>query len=232
MQSFVRPFLGKVKCKIEDSVWGIIWQGVEIARASSAVLSEGVSKFDVSDSGVVNYAEKMKCLDCGGRNWIFRVVNCGMKPLAITGSAALLEELSSFVPDDFINSLFVAKSRRGRPREFSPAQLYRVSLLGLLTPAHTFNLLVELLAEHKLWRSFARLRNRWAIPDPKMLHGFREQIGVGGLRRINELLLEPLLEGLARFPQSVALMDATDLPAATSAYKKRSLENTRPAVPA
>ena len=154
-----------------------------------------------------------------------------MKPLAITGSVALLEELSPFVPDDFINSLFVAESRRGRPRGFSPAQLYRVSLLALLTPAHTFNLLVELLAEHKPWRSFAHLRNRRTIPDAKMLHGFREQIGAGGLRRVNQFLLEPLLEGLARFPQSVALMDATDLPAASSAYKKSSAENIRPSTP-
>jgi hypothetical protein len=151
-----------------------------------------------------------------------------MKPLAITGSAALLEELSPFVPDDFINSLFLTKSRRGRPRGFSPAQLYRVSLLALLTPVHSFNLLVELLAEHKPWRSFAHLRNRWAVPDAKMLHGFREQIGVGGLRQVNQFLLEPLLEGLARFPKSVALMDATDLPAATNAYKKSSAENIQP----
>jgi hypothetical protein len=144
-----------------------------------------------------------------------------MKPLAITGSAALLEELSPFVPDDFINALFIRESRRGRPRGFSPAQLYRVNLLALLTPAHAFNLLVELLAEHKSWRSFARLRNRWAIPDAKMLHGFREQMGVMGLRKINRFLLEPLLEGLVRFPHSLALIDATDLPAATSAFKKR-----------
>jgi hypothetical protein len=173
----------------------------------------------------------MEYLDCGGRNGIFWVVICGMKPLAITGSVALLEELSPFVPDDFINSLFVTKGRRGRPRGFSPAQLYRVSLLALLTPVHTFNLLVELLAEHKPWRSFAHLRNRWSIPDAKMLHGFREQIGVGGLRQVNQFLLEPLLEGLARFPQSVALMDATDLPAATNAYKKRSPENIRLVTP-
>jgi hypothetical protein len=144
-----------------------------------------------------------------------------MKPLAITGSAALLEELSPFVPDDFINTLFAAESRRGRPREFSPAQLYRVALLALLTPAHSLNLLVQLLPENKAWRSFARLRNQWAIPDAKMLHKFRARMGVAQLRQINQHLLPPLLAGLDRFPKSVALIDATDLPAATSAYKKR-----------
>ena len=144
-----------------------------------------------------------------------------MKPLAITGSAALLEELSPYVPDDFINSLFAGKRGRGMPREFSPAQLYRVALLALLTPAHSFNLLVHLLPENKAWRSFARLRNRWSVPDAKMLHDFRDRIGVIKLRQINRHLLQPLLEGLSYFSKTVGLIDATDLPAATSAYKKR-----------
>ena len=144
-----------------------------------------------------------------------------MKPLSITGSAALLGELSPFVPDDFINGLFTAeRSRRGRPREFSPAQLFRVALLALLTPAHSFNLIVELLPENKAWRSFARLRNQRAVPDAKMLHEFRRHMGVSQLRQVNQHLLRPLLEGLGRFPKSVALIDATDLPAATSAFKK------------
>lgn len=144
-----------------------------------------------------------------------------MKPLAITGSVALLEELSPFVPDDFINALFASKRERGRPRGFSPAQLYRVALLAVLTPAHSFNLLIELLPENKSWRSFAHLRNRWAVPDAKMLHGFRNEVGVIKLRQINNHLLQPLLEGVSSFPKSIALIDSTDLPAATSAYKKR-----------
>lgn len=155
-----------------------------------------------------------------------------MKPLAITGSAALLHELSPFVPDDFINALFADESRRGRPRGFSPAQLYRAALLALLTPTHSFNLLVELLPENKAWRAFAHLRNRGAIPSAKMLHDFRDRMGVQKLRQINRHLLQPLLEGLARFPKSVALIDATDLPAATSAYKKSLLANIPPAMPA
>lgn len=155
-----------------------------------------------------------------------------MKTLSITGSGALLEELSPFVPDEFVNLLFRTESRRGRPREFSAAQLYRVLLLALLTPAHSFNLVVELLPENKTWRSFARLRSRWAIPDAKMLHEFRHRMGVMRLRQVNQYLLKPLLEGLDRFPKSVALIDAADLPAATSAFKKRSPANIRPNAPA
>jgi len=43
---------------------------------------------------------------------------------------------------------------------------------------------------------------------------------VAGLRRINQFLLAPLLETLSPDRQAVGLIDATDLPAATSAYKK------------
>jgi hypothetical protein len=151
--------------------------------------------------------------------------------LAMTGTGALLEQLSSFVPDEFINELVPAHRGRGRRRHWSPAQMYRLLLLGLLTPAHSYNLMLRLLPEQRLWRKFARLPNRYRLPVASELHDFRQRIGVGGLRRVNECLLEPLLEGLRVDRQSVGLMDATDLPAATSAYKKRSPDSTRPVAP-
>jgi hypothetical protein len=59
-----------------------------------------------------------------------------MKQLPSTGTAALLERLSPCIPDDLINSLFIARRGSGRRRLFSPAQLFRITLLALLTPAH------------------------------------------------------------------------------------------------
>jgi hypothetical protein len=94
-------------------------------------------------------------------------------------------------------------------------------LLVLLTPAHSFNLMLTLLSEQRAWRRFARLPNRYRLPVASQLHDFRAALGVGGLRRINEFLLQPLLAGLPASRMSVGLIDATDLPAATSAYKKR-----------
>jgi transposase-like protein DUF772 len=143
-----------------------------------------------------------------------------MTNLPITGTGALLEKLSPFVPDDLINSLCAERPGPGRPALFSPAQLFRVLLLILLTPAHSFNLLVELLPENRSWRSFARLRNRSAVPDVRMLHQFRQRLDLIKLRQINKHLLQPLLEGTNGFSKTVAIIDATDLPAATSAYKK------------
>jgi hypothetical protein len=104
--------------------------------------------------------------------------------LATTGTAQLLEQLSAFVPDEFINDLVLTKRRLGRRSLYSPAQLYRVHLLVLLTTAHSFNLLVALLGENRSWRRFARLSHRQCVPDAKMLHQFREAAGVAALRRI------------------------------------------------
>jgi len=143
-----------------------------------------------------------------------------MKRLPTTGTGALLELLSSYIPDDLINALWRRRSGPGRPAQFSPAQLFRITLLPLLTPAHSFNLVTELLPEHRPWRSFARLRNRRDLPDVRMLHDFRTRLALTQLRRVNEHLLQPLLAGTGRFAKNVAVIDSTDLPAATNAYKK------------
>lgn len=150
--------------------------------------------------------------------------------LATTGTAQLLEQLSLFVPDDFINELLLPKRRLGRRSLYSPAQLYRVHLLALLTSAHSFNLLVRLLKENRSWRRFARLSHRERVPDAKMLHQFRQAAGVAGLRRINEHLLAGLLDSCLGERKTVAIIDSTDLPAATNAYKKSSTATTPPPV--
>jgi hypothetical protein len=154
-----------------------------------------------------------------------------MKRLPLTGTGALLERLSPHIPDDLINSLFFERPGRGRRPLFSAAQLFRVSLLALLTPVHSFNLLVELLPEQRSWRSFARLRNRLGVPDVRMLHEFRQRLDLTKLRCVNEHLLQPLLQSTDRLAKTVALIDSTDLPAATDTYKKTFPVATAPAAP-
>lgn len=140
--------------------------------------------------------------------------------LAITGTATLLEQLSPFVPDDFINDICRSRRRPGPRPLYGPAQLYRVHLLALLTSAHSFNLLVELLKENRSWRRFAGLSHRRQVPDAKMLHQFRDDLGVAGMRAINTHLLAELLDSCQAERKTVAIIDSTDLPAATNAYKK------------
>ena len=148
--------------------------------------------------------------------------------LATTGTSALLEQLSPFVPDEFIDELIPPHKGRGRRRHWRPAQLYRLLLLTLLTPAHSCNLMLELLDDQRSWRKFARLPNQYRLPVASQLHEFRQSIGVWGLRCINEHLVSRLVEGLTPERTCIGLIDATDLPAATSSFKKRSLADIQP----
>lgn len=141
-------------------------------------------------------------------------------PLPVTGTAKLLDTLSAFIPDQFINTLLAGRCHPGRRHYFSAAQLWRIHLLALLTPAHSFNALARLLPEQRAWRRFARIQHRWRTPDVRMLHEFRTRAGVGGLRLINEHLARAVLTCLPAGGKTVAIIDATDLPAATADKKK------------
>jgi hypothetical protein len=148
-------------------------------------------------------------------------------PLPTTGTAKLLDTLSPFIPDPFINTLLTGRSHPGPRQHFSAAQLWRIHLLTLLTPAHSFNALVRLLPEQRDWRRFAHLHHRHRTPDVRMLYEFRERAGAAALRAINEHLVKQLLPFLPTGGQTVAIIDATDLPAA-AADKKRPWLLVRP----
>jgi hypothetical protein len=141
-------------------------------------------------------------------------------PLPATGTAKLLEALSPYVPDEFINRLLPCNRRQGRRNYFSAAQLWRVHLLAVLSPAHSFNAIVRLLPEQPSWRRFGFLNQRHRTPDVRMLCEFRAYAGVAALRRINEQLVRRLLRFLPKEGLTVALIDATDLPASTADKKK------------
>jgi len=145
-----------------------------------------------------------------------------MKRLPVTGSNELLELLDPYIPADFINDHCTVRPVRGPRWQFSAAQLWRTHLLGLLTPVHSFNLLTQLLPEQRAWRDFARLRNRHRTPDVRILNAFRAGVGVLGLRQINEALLQPMIQTAALWQNATALIDATDLPAACSGFKKKT----------
>lgn len=145
-----------------------------------------------------------------------------MNRLPVTGSNQLLDLLDPYIPDDFINDLCNVRPGRGPRWQFSPAQLWRTHLLPLLTPVHSHNLLARLLTEQRAWRDFARLPNRHRTPDVRILNAFRARAGVCGLRQINEAILQPLIQTAALWQNTTALIDATDLPAACSGFKKKT----------
>lgn len=135
------------------------------------------------------------------------------------GTYRLLEQLSSYAPDDFIAEICPRDFTGGRRHGLSAAQLWRTHLLAVLTSTHSLNLLVAQLPEQAAWRRFARMRR--TPPTARMLHEFRQTVGVSGLRRINQHLVGRLLHRQGVQPNAVALMDATDLPASCSGFKKK-----------
>ena len=150
----------------------------------------------------------------------------------MTGTAELLTLVDPFIPDGFINERWNVRPARGPRRHFSAAQLWRTHLLTVLTAAHRLNEVLALLGEQRAWRAFARLAHRERIPDVRMLHEFRTQVGVGGLRQINDQLRAGLIEQASTWKHAVALMDSTDLEAACDGFKKKKHKLIRLIAPA
>ena len=141
------------------------------------------------------------------------------KTLPKVGTHRLLQLLDAYVPDELIGEICPRQFTGGRRHALSAGQLWRTHLLALLTSTHSLNLLVEQFPEQAGWRRFARLRRR--LPTARMLNAFRHQLGVSGLRAINGHLLQRLLRRQGVQSQAVAVMDATDLPAACHGFKKK-----------
>jgi len=97
--------------------------------------------------------------------WRFRLVICMAKSLPAVGTFALLDALTGFVPDDFINLRWPVPRRRGPRFHFSAAQLWRVHLLAALTGGQSFNAVRRSLSEQRPLRRFAHLANERSIPD-------------------------------------------------------------------
>jgi hypothetical protein len=148
-----------------------------------------------------------------------------------TGTEDFLELLSPFVPDDYLNQRWPRLKTGGRRHGFSASQLFRLHLLALITPVHSFNLLIRMLPEQKAWRRFAHVPSQEHVPGVRMMNTFREEIGVDGLRQVNGQLLEPIIERVAPSQGAAALIDATDLPASCSGFKKKALGSIRPREP-
>jgi hypothetical protein len=138
-----------------------------------------------------------------------------------SGTSALLDFLSPFVPDLEIRSI-VPRRKGGRHAHWSSAQLLRTMLLLLLTPVRSTNLLCKLLPEQRAWRRFAHLPNFRRLPTPRQLHEFRSLLTPTVLREINAVLLQRIHADWPQGQPGVAIIDATDLPAATNEYKKKS----------
>src|SRR5258708_39195474 len=106
------------------------------------------------------------------------------KDLPAVGTVGLLEVISDYVPDEFINQLLARRRGVGRRCCFSAAQLWRVHLLSPLMGTHSYNGIVRLLPEQRAWRRFAPLSHLVSTPDVMMLPEVRYRPGVIGCRAV------------------------------------------------
>jgi hypothetical protein len=175
---------------------------------------------------LLNFKARKSVIESEGTRLGFQGSFIFMPSLPPVGSIELLDSLSPYVPDEIVGALIPRRKGRGRRTDFSSAQLFRALLLSVLTPARSFNLLCRLLPENRAWRRFAFLPSKQSLPGPRMLHEFRQKLPPAILRAINAHVLLPLLDDLGS-SKTVALIDATDLRAATNAYKKTAPESSR-----
>jgi len=134
------------------------------------------------------------------------------------GTNHLLDLVSPYATDDFIAEVCPRHATGGRRHALSAAQLWRTHLLAVLTPTHSLNLLVTQLPEQAAWRRFARLRH--TLPTARMLHEFRQSVGVSGLRAINQHLVGRLLRR--------TLVEASSPLAGRSAWLNRRAPRSSP----
>jgi hypothetical protein len=130
---------------------------------------EGVTLFRVKLRPLITNAQKPLISPACATGIVFSVSFIFVQPsLPAPGTAELLEVLTPYIPDEFINRLLPGNRRQGRRRYFNAAQLWRVHLLALLSPAHSFNALARLLPEQPAWRRFALLDHRRRTPDVRI----------------------------------------------------------------
>jgi hypothetical protein len=153
----------------------------------------------------------------GGARWGVRQGSCKSLILPPVGTSHSLELLSLYAPADFIAGVCPGPFPGGRRHALRAAQLWRTHLLAGLTSTHPLNLLVAQLSEQAAWRRFVRLRG--SLPTARMRHEFRQRVGVGALRVINQHLMGRLLRRPGLQPHVVARMDAPDLPASCHGFK-------------
>jgi len=141
-----------------------------------------------------------KCYGClkARHVLVFSVIISVRSSLPATGTAKLLETLSPYVPDAFINQLLPGNRRQGRRHYFNAASFggcicwrrFGFFGTGIVLPMCACSV------------SFAPMR-AWLLCGGSMSSWFRR-----------------LLRFLPAGGQTVAIIDATDLPASTADKKK------------
>jgi len=135
-----------------------------------------------------------------------------------------LEKISRHVPDEEINLLFPFRKFdvQGRTRKFKTNQLYRAHILPMLKGVNSFNKLCYEFKTRRSFRDFCRFKNKQVTPTKRMLSEFRDQLKASGFEKIAQLITATFLRTISLPEVTVAIPDATDMPASCTGFSKKN----------
>jgi hypothetical protein len=136
----------------------------------------------------------------------------------------ILEKIAPHIPDEEINFLFPFRkfNSQGRTRRFQTSQLYRAHILALLKGVSSFNKLCAEFKSRRSFRDFCHLKNKKATPVKRMLSEFGDHLKPSGFEKIAQLILLDFLNIAPLSEITVAIPDATDMPANCNGFAKKN----------
>jgi len=143
----------------------------------------------------------------------------------------VMKKISPYIPDDEIDFLFPFRTIniQGRKRTFKASQLYRAHILTMIKEVTSFNKLSTEFKSRRSFRDFCRFRNKNSTPSTRTLSEFREYIGPSGFRKIAQLVIMAFLNTVKLPIVTVAVPDATDMPARCKGFAKKNAHVLRAA---
>jgi len=143
----------------------------------------------------------------------------------------VLEKISHYIPDDEIDFLFPFRNFniQGRKRTFKTSQLYRAHILTMLKEVTSFNKLRAEFKSRRSFRDFCHFKNRQSTPTTRILSEFREYLEPSGFRKITQLITAAFFNTVKLPIVTVAVPDATDIPAHCSGFAKKNVHALRDA---
>ena len=134
-----------------------------------------------------------------------------------------LRRISKVLPDRWLDERWPQHSskRQGRWKALRTSQFIRVHFLTLIKGLGSFNKVCRELEYNIDFRRFCRLRATDPTPNAKLLNSFRKSFGLKGWVSLHIEVLEILSCLYPPTQPGIALVDATDLPAAVNRSGKK-----------
>lgn len=136
----------------------------------------------------------------------------------------ILEKISPHIPDEEIDFLFPYRNfnTQGRSKSFKTSQLYRAHILTLIKGVTSFNKMCSEFKFRRSFRDFCRFKNKNTTPTNRILSEFRGRLKPSGFEEITRLITLTFLNTVKLPLITIAVPDATDMPANCKGFAKKN----------